>query len=176
MTDQPSSSNTPRWPDRRQHYCPQCGSPLQDGIVDGRPRQSCAANCGYVFWDNPTPVVAGIVELDGQVVLVRSKGWPGRFFGSLSGFLESVETPEDAVLRELKEELGLEGEIVSYIGSYAFFEMNQIILAYHIQARGEIQIGEELEEIKRLPPERLRPWPLGTGLAVKDWLARRKTA
>jgi NADH pyrophosphatase NudC (nudix superfamily) len=107
MTDQLSSSNTPAGLTGANTTAP-TGSPLKDGEIDGRARQSCAANCGYVFWDNPTPVVAGIVELDGQVVLVRSKGWPGRFFGTLSGFLESGEKPEDAVLRELKEELGLE--------------------------------------------------------------------
>ena len=76
-------------------------------------------------------------------------------------------------MRELREELGLEGEIVSFIGYYTFFHMNQLILAFHILAQGEIELGSELESYKHVPPEELRPWSLGTGPALKDWLAAR---
>jgi hypothetical protein len=51
--------------------------------------------------------------------------------------------------------------------------MNQIILAYHVRAAGEVVLGEELAGYKAVPVERLRPWGLGTGEAVRDWLARR---
>ena len=36
----------------------------------------------------------------------------------------------------------------------------------------EIVLDPELAEIRRIPPERLRPWPSGTGPAVRDWLLR----
>ena len=52
--------------------------------------------------------------------------------------------------------------------------MNQLILAYYVRINGEIVIGEELAEIKAIPPEKLRPWKFGTGPAVSDWLAKRK--
>jgi len=73
----------------------------------------------------------------------------------------------------VREELGLRGEVVSFIGAYPFAEMNQIILAYHVRAHGEIALGEELAGVKAVPPDKLRPWPLGTGHAVRDWLERR---
>jgi hypothetical protein len=73
----------------------------------------------------------------------------------------------------VKEEVGLKGEIVSFIGAYPFVEMNQIILAYHVRGHGEIAIGDEIAGIKAVPVDKLRPWPLGTGLAVRDWLAAR---
>jgi hypothetical protein len=38
---------------------------------------------------------------------------------------------------------------------------------------GEITLGEELEEMRSIPPEKLRPWQFGTGPAVQDWLDRR---
>ncbi len=156
-------------------YCPQCGTELVRGAVDGKARLRCPSNaCGYVFWDNPVPVVAALVELHGQVLLVRNKTWPEKMFGLVSGFLEKGETPEECVGREVREELGLETEIVSLIGHYPFFEMNQLILAFHVRASGQIVLGEELAETRLVSPEKLRPWPFGTGPAVRDWLERRK--
>jgi len=155
-------------------YCPQCGNLLGSADIAGRQRLVCSAGCGYVLWDNPIPVVAGIVEYGDSVILVRNKDWPEKFFGLVTGFLEKKEKPEEAILRELQEELGLVGEIVGFVGNYAFFQNNQIILAYHVHARGEIQLGEELSAYKLIRPDNLRPWPFGTGPAVKDWLVRRK--
>ncbi|MFH1243311.1 MAG: NUDIX domain-containing protein [Pseudomonadota bacterium] len=155
-------------------FCPWCGKELVTAQVDGRARLGCSSDeCDYVFWENPTPVVASITELDGDVVLVRNKGWPEKMFGLVTGFLEKGETPQDGVLREVKEELGLEGEIESFVGYYSFFEMNQLILAFHVKAQGEIVKGKELDQIKLISPERLRPWRFGTGLAIKKWLDAR---
>ena len=155
-------------------FCPQCGQPLHAVDVNGQLRQRCvAAGCGYVHWDNPTPVVAAIVELDGIIILARNKSWPEKMYGLITGFLEKGETPEQAILREVREELGLDAVAAHFIGNYAFFEMNQLILAYHVPVRGDILLGEELADIKRVPVERLKPWTLGTGPAVRDWLARR---
>ncbi|MEW5868002.1 MAG: NUDIX domain-containing protein [Chloroflexota bacterium] len=159
------------------NYCPKCGSKLITAQIDGRERRQCSAqSCNYTFWDNPVPVVAAIVEYEGAVILVRQKGWPEKWRGLVTGFLERGETPEEAVLRELGEELGLDGEIVSFIGYYTFIQANQLILAFHIQAHGEIVLGDELESYQPVSPEKLRPWSLGTGPALRDWLARRGNA
>ena len=156
-------------------YCPKCGEKLTLAEAAGRERLRCLEQaCGYVFWDNPIPTVAAVVELDDRVVLVRQKGWPEKWYGILSGFLERDETPEQAVLREVQEELGLEGEIAGFIGHYSFFQLNQLILAFHVRAQGEIYLGEELEAYKLIPPAKLRPWAVGTGPAVRDWLDGRK--
>lgn len=154
-------------------FCPQCATPLTTAEVDGVSRLKCPA-CNFVHWDNPIPVVAAIVEHDGKVILTRSKGWPEKWLGIVAGFLEKGETPETGVLREVREELGLDGEIISFVGHYSFKLRNQIIFAYHVRAQGEITLGEELESIKALPPEEVRPWDLGTGPALKDWLENRR--
>jgi NADH pyrophosphatase NudC (nudix superfamily) len=157
-------------------FCPHCGRDLKSVEIDGATRLRCSSeSCDYVFWDNPTPVVAALVERDGIVVLVRNKEWPQKIYGLVTGFLEKGETPEYGVLREVKEELGLDGRIVDFIGYYSFYEMNQLILAFHVQVQGEIVLGEELAESKMVAPEKLRPWAFGTGYAVKDWLEKRKT-
>jgi NADH pyrophosphatase NudC (nudix superfamily) len=154
-------------------HCLRCGTrlaPKRD--AEGRERLACAA-CGWVFYENPAPVVAAIVEHEGEVILVRQRGWPESWYGLVTGFLEKGEAPEAGVLRELDEELGLEGEIASLVGVYTFEQKNELIVAYHVRARGEVRLGEELEAIKRVAVDKLRPWPFGTGHAVRDWLARR---
>jgi len=158
-------------------FCPQCGSELTPAQVDGKTRPTCiSSSCDYVYWDNPTPVVGAIVERDGLVILARNKGWSKKMFGLITGFIEKGETPEAGVLREVEEELGLQGEIASFVGYYSFFEMNQLILVFHVRARGDVVLGEELAEIKALSPDKLRPWPIGTGPAVRDWLEARKAS
>lgn len=154
-------------------FCPVCATGLGERVDEGLRRQRCEA-CGFVHYDNPMPVVAAIVEHEGAVVLVRAPAWPEKFFGLVSGFLERNEHPESGVLREVKEELGLDAEIVSLVGLYRFELMNQLIVAYHVRASGPIVLGDELAAYKRIPPEKLRPWPMGTGQAVADWLARRQ--
>lgn len=118
-------------------------------------------------------VVAAIVEHEGDIILAHNREWPMRFFGLITGFLEAAETPENGVLREIEEELGLRGEAPEFVGHYTFERMNQIIIAYHVHAHGEIKLGDELDEYRRVPPEKLRPWPMGTGHAVADWLRRK---
>jgi len=153
-------------------FCPKCATELVTVEIEGTKRQKCPS-CDFVHWNNPIPVVAAIVEHEGKVILTRNKGWPEKWLGIVAGFLEKGETPENGVLREVKEELGVDGEIISFVGHYAFELRNQIIFAYHIRAEGKIELGEELESVKALPPEEIRPWDIGTGPALKDWLAAR---
>jgi NADH pyrophosphatase NudC (nudix superfamily) len=140
-------------------FCPQCGSPLIPTMQGGRERLTCSAECGYVFWDNPVPVVAAVVELGDSVILIRNKEWPEKYLGIVAGFLEKDESPESGILRELKEELGLDGEIVGFIGNYAFPQKNQVVLAYHIK-RMEISCwGKNSQPINSSRPPSLSPGP-----------------
>lgn len=157
----------------KMNFCPWCGNRLNIVDIGGKDRSVCQDDrCGYVFWNNPTPVVAAIVEHNGNVILVRSHGWPEGWFGLVTGFLEQGEMPESAVLREVNEELGLNGKIGRYIGMYPFYEKNQFIIAYHVVAdAGEIRLDEEeLEGYREVPIEKVKPWPMGTGAALRDWL------
>ncbi len=119
------------------------------------------------------PVVAVLVEYQGKVLLARNAAWKSGMFSVIAGFLECDETPEECALRELQEELGLTGRIAGYIGHYIFKQKNQLILAFHVQAEGEIKLNAELAEYRLVEPEKLKPWPFGTGPAVDDWLKAR---
>ena len=150
-------------------FCPGCATPLVTQHLGGLPRRSCPS-CDFVHWDNPAPVVAALVERDGMIVLARNHAWPEKKFGLITGFLERGETPEQAVAREVGEELDLDAGSVRLIGVYPFVAKNEVIIAYHVAASGEIVLNEELAEFRLIAPDKLRPWDFGTGLAVRDWL------
>ena len=161
---------------REYQFCPLCRTELVVRELSARARRACPrAECGFVAWDNPVPVVAAIVERSGAVVLVRSRGWPDNYFGLVAGFLELGESPEAGMLREVEEELGITARSPQFIGTYPFARMNQIIFVYHVQAGpGEIRLCErELDAYKCIALDRLRPWSQGTGPGLRDWLASR---
>ncbi len=154
-------------------YCIECGGELIEKKIEGIKRLVCSSeSCGFTFWDSPVPVVAAIVEYRGKIILARNREWPEKIFALITGFLEKGESPERGILREVDEELGLKGEIESLIGVYSFLRKNQLIVAYHVKAEGEVRLGEEIVEIRHIPFEKLRPWEFGTGPAVRDWIEK----
>ena len=96
------------------------------------------------------------------------------------GFLEAAEAPEEAIARETHEELGLTAQTVTFVGHYPFQKMNQIIIAYVVEATGEIGLGDEIAEIKLLTQEELiafdfGPLKLPTAI-VRSWFASSQSA
>lgn len=160
-------------------FCPRCATALEAQALaeDGgeRTRLRCPA-CGWTHWNNPTPVLAAVIECtdrNGQVLLARNAAWPGRMFALITGFMEAGETPEAGMAREVVEETALEVQKLALIGVYDFQRMNQVIIAYHAQACGEVRLSPELVEYKLLAPADVRCWPAGTGYALADWLRSR---
>jgi NADH pyrophosphatase NudC (nudix superfamily) len=154
-------------------FCPVCAAPLIDRALNPSPRCVCSAGCGFVHYDNPTPVIAAIVEHEQSVVLARNKAWPRHFYGLITGFLERGETPQECAVREVKEELNLDAATTALIGVYSSEPMNQVIIAFHVTASGTIALNSELDDFKHVAPEQCRVWPGGTGLALRDWLRSR---
>jgi NADH pyrophosphatase NudC (nudix superfamily) len=155
-------------------YCPMCRAALTSAVRGGEPRLVCT-ECEFVHWRNPVPVVAAVVERAGRVVIVHSIGRPAHWYGLVAGFLERGEHPEAAIVREVGEELGLVGHLESTIGVYPFARLNQVIFAYHVRVPDEpIKLAaDELDDYKEVPLAKLRPWPQGTGPALRDWLLAR---
>ena len=139
------------------------------GIVE---RLRCAA-CGFTHWNNPTPVLAAIVEYRGQVLLARNAAWPAKMFALITGFMEAGETPQEGIAREVKEETNLDVLSCRIVGAYEFLRMNQVIIAYHVVARGEVQLSPELVDWRLYDLHELKCWPAGTGYALADWLRTR---
>ena len=160
-------------------FCVNCATRLEPILLEedggAKTRLRCPA-CGWTHWNNPTPVLAAVIELvdrDGQILLARNAAWPGKFFGLITGFMEAGETPKDGIAREVFEETSLTVESSALIGVYEFLRMNQVIIAYHVAARGEVVLSSELVDYRTMAPERVKCWPAGTGHALADWLRSR---
>ena len=157
-------------------FCPQCATSLEwvSRAEDGgdKLRLRCMA-CDWTHWNNPTPVLAAIIEYRGQVLLARNAAWSGRMFALITGFMEAGETPEEGIAREIKEETNLDVLSLSLVGVADFQRMNQVIITYHAVAEGEISLSPELVEYKLLDPQDVMCWPAGTGLALAQWLRGR---
>ncbi|MHB8258596.1 MAG: NUDIX domain-containing protein [Acidiferrobacterales bacterium] len=129
-----------------------------------------------MHWDNPVPVVAALVQYQDKIVLARNARWPEGMFSLVTGYLERNETPENAVVREVKEELGLDGRIQEFIGCYSFIEKNQILLAHSVVATGELATTREIAEVRLLSRDELKHWPFGrlalTSAMVTQWLEK----
>jgi len=163
-------------------YCPRCARPLAErGIADDGGgsvvRRACPDDaCGFVQWGNPVPAVGALVELDGEIILARNRAWPEGWFALVTGYLEAGEDPKAAVVREVKEELGLDVVETHLIGNYIFERKNEVMLCYHAVAAGTVTLGEEIVEYRRHAPADLKPWPRATGFAVADWMRGRGLA
>ncbi len=157
-------------------FCPHCASPLASiaRMEDGgeKARLRCAV-CDWTHWNNPTPVLAAVIEYEGHILLARNAAWPGRRFALITGFMEAGESPQQGIAREIKEETNLDTLELNLIGVYEFLRMNQVIIAYHARAEGQVQLSPELAEHKLYAYDDVMCWPAGTGYALADWLRSR---
>jgi len=157
-------------------YCPVCATGLASVTLDedGGPkaRLRCPA-CGWTHWNNPTPVLAAVIQYEDQILLARNAAWPGKMFGLITGFMEAGESPQEGITREVKEETNLDVKALSLIGVYDFQRMNQVIIAYHAVAQGTVQLSPELAEHRLYAYDAVKCWPAGTGYALADWLRGR---
>ena len=142
-----------------------------DGVTSTR--RACVPECGFVQWGNPVPCVGALVEHEGEIILARNRAWPEGFFALVTGYLEPLEDPQAGVVREVREELGLEVRASHLIGNYSFERKNEVMLCYHAVAEGRVRLGVELAEYRRYKPAELKPWKRATGLAVADWMRSR---
>ena len=157
-------------------FCPQCATPLEFILLleDGgeKERLRCVA-CGYTHWNNPTPVLAAVVEYQGKVLLAQNAAWPGKMFALITGFMEAGETPQGGIAREIQEETSLTASALTLIGVYDFQRMNQVIIAYHAVCHGEVKLSPELVDYRLYALQDVKCWPAGTGYALADWLRTR---
>ncbi|GAG56679.1 unnamed protein product, partial [marine sediment metagenome] len=138
---------------KEYNYCPICGTPLQAGMIEGRERKYCP-KCDFIDYKNPLPVALAVAVKDKKFLLIR-RGLPPRkgMWGSPSGFIESGETPEEACLRELKEETGISGKIVKLIGAVRREDKeiygDMLVVKYLVKVKGgKPTPGEEVEDAR----------------------------
>ena len=132
-------------------FCPQCATPLADITLaeDGgdKTRLRCPA-CDFTHWNNPTPVLAAVIEYNGQMLLARNAAWPGKMYALITGFMEAGETPEEGIAREIRRRPTSPPVPSSCLGVYDFQRMNQVIIAYHAVCHGEVKLSPELVDYR----------------------------
>ena len=141
-----------------------------------RPRPTCPA-CGFVFYLNPVVGAGALVETEGRVVLVRRGVEPKIGYWSLpSGYVEADELAEDAAVREMEEETGLEIEIDDLLGVYSFGSEPQtgVLILYSAHAvGGQLRAGDDAQEVRTFAPADMPPddqIAFRTHLqALRDW-------
>lgn len=99
-------------------FCPKCAHPLRYESGD----LSICAACNFHHYDAPRPTSAAIiVNKNGHILMVKRAIEPQKGLWDLpGGFVESKESAEESVIRELKEELGVDirRESIRYFASY----------------------------------------------------------
>ncbi len=96
-------------------YCPKCGEKTQAG---DRRRIACSA-CGFVFYFNAASAVAGIIQKDDTILLtIRGKEPEKGKLDLPGGFVDHEETAEEALQREIREELNIEVTDIQFFGSF----------------------------------------------------------
>ena len=157
-------------------FCPQCATPLalvmqqEDG---GEKQRLRCPSCDWTHWNNPTPVLAAVIQYGDQILLARNAAWTHKMYALITGFMEAGETPQDGIRREIAEETSLHAEELNLIGVYDFQRMNQVIIAYHARCTGDVKLSPELVDYKLFGYDQVRCWPAGTGFALADWLRSR---
>ena len=157
-------------------FCLNCATPLEliAALEDGGEKQRlrCVA-CGWTHWNNPTPVLAAVIQYRGQILLARNAAWQHKMYALITGFMEAGESPQEGIAREIKEETNLDTSELNLIGVYDFQRMNQVIIAYHAVAEGDVTLSPELVDYKLYDYDKVKCWPAGTGYALADWLRGR---
>ena len=96
-------------------FCPLCGKPLQNSIIDDHPRSTCL-DCSYVHWGDYSLGVGGVLWYNGKVLLVQRGYNPGKGMWTIpGGYVDQGESIGEAVIREIQEETGIQAKPLSII-------------------------------------------------------------
>jgi NAD+ diphosphatase len=131
--------------DRTHQYCSRCGQPVK--ARSNERSKECAA-CGYLAFPRIAPAVIIRITRGREILLARSRHFAPGMFSVIAGFVEPGENLEQAAMREIKEEVGLEVCHLRYFASQPWPFPHSLMIAFTAEhAGGEIQVDQhELEE------------------------------
>jgi NAD+ diphosphatase len=160
--------------ERTHRFCGRCGTPTVPS--DGERAKRCPA-CGLLAFPRLSPAVITLVERDGEVLLANGRAFGLPMFSCLAGFVEPGETLEQAVRREVREEVGVQLGRVQYFASQSWPFPNSLMIGFHAEwGSGEIEIDpDEIVEAAWFGPDGLPMIPPKLSIAralIDDWLRR----
>ncbi|MBQ7578887.1 MAG: NAD(+) diphosphatase [Synergistaceae bacterium] len=112
---------------RNVKICSFCGEKLSPSANDfGR----VCPSCKRVFYAPQSPAVIVAVERENKLLLAHNKAWPSDRVSIIAGFVEPGESLENAVTREIREEVGIEVKHIKYFGSQTWPFPNSLMLGF----------------------------------------------
>ncbi len=138
-------------------FCPQCAASLR--VTTG-----CDA-CGWINYVDPKVAAVVLVsDEQGRLLYIRRNHEPAMYRWSWpSGFVDAGERVEDAAVREVREETGVEVEIADLLGVWSRTGDQVVVIAYRArESGGELRPGPEALAAAWIPvrPSRRRPPPV----------------
>lgn len=127
--------------DRNHQFCGRCGTRTHN--KENERAKECP-QCGLIHYPRISPAVIVLIERENRLLLARSKRHPTGMYSVLAGFVEPGETLEEAVVREIREEVGIEIKDIKYFGSQSWPFPNSLMIAFTCQyAAGAIILDQE---------------------------------
>jgi NAD+ diphosphatase len=163
---------------RTHRFCGRCGDTTE--LVPGERSRRCRT-CRLAAFPRLAPAMITLVERDdGKALLARGPAFPRGMFSCLAGFVEPGETLEEAVHREVHEEVGLTLKGLRYFGSQPWPFPHSLMIGFFAEyGEGELRLDEqEIVEAGWFAPDELPMIPGDISIArrlIDDWLARSAT-
>ncbi|MFW9789179.1 MAG: NUDIX domain-containing protein [Candidatus Thorarchaeota archaeon] len=153
-------------------FCVQCGNSLEPS--NDKEWDFECPNCKQVYYNNPTPVVAALLFLDGELVIVSSKN--KELWGLPGGYVSIKESLEEAIVREIFEETNLRARIIGFLKSYPLMKRGRNIVFIVFIAEvlnGDPVAGDDVKELMILDPKEAYQHLTGkfAKKALELWLA-----
>jgi NADH pyrophosphatase NudC (nudix superfamily) len=131
--------------DRKVNYCSNCGGELYQ--VNNITEKKCSI-CNSLFYPNLAPAIMVLIQRGEEILLARSPHFNPGVYSAIAGFVDIGETAEEAVHREVKEELGIEVKNLKYFGSQSWPFPNSFMIAFSAHyLGGELKLDKnEIED------------------------------
>ena len=143
----------------RYTYCPHCGTRLSSREIGDEGLIPYCEKCNIPLWDSfTTSVIVAVVNEFDEVALLRQGYVSSDTYVCVAGIMKLGESAENAVIREVKEEIGQKVESIEYIGSYPYEKKEMLMLGYkatvkkqELKLSGEVDSAEWVKFDEALP-------------------------
>jgi NAD+ diphosphatase len=135
------------WHENNAH-CPKCGTPTV--IEQGGWARRCFKDNNEIFPRTDPAIIVAITDQQDRILLGSQGTWEHNRWSVLAGFVEAGESLEAAVVREMKEECGLEVFDIQYLYSQSWPFPQSLMLGFSAKADSSIEFLPDGEEIVKL--------------------------